>query len=113
MSDNLDAATVINRLESMFIAQITLASIFWFVGLAILNYPWLQGVVYWVFGLTIFLFIITLVDYAQQRQDITNKGIEVPYRLDLIWAAVLVATIVVIWLALKDVSYNSGNKAYI
>jgi len=100
MSDIEDDINL-NQLESTFLSQIRNASIFWFVALNIFRYPKLRDVVYFVLGLTILLFVIALVDYAQQRSVIMDRRIEVPYRFDIIWAATLVATLVVIWMMFK------------
>ncbi len=96
---------VINRLESNMLAQVRNAAIFWFVALSIFRYPRLKPIVYWVLGLAIFLLIIMMIDYFSRRQSLVDQGIDIPYRLDLLWVSALVAVFIVVWLTF---SFSQG-----
>jgi len=63
------------------------------------------------FALTIYLLIVTLYEYWQERQYINDLGLNIPKRLDLIAIALITAALLTMWILYTlIIELTSGQK---
>ena len=79
--------------------------------LAFLSFLGTHDIAYWTVMLSVFLLLIAQIDYFSQRQALVDQNVEIPIRIDLLWAGMTAFLLLLFWSLWKmDVASLNLNK---
>jgi len=87
--------------EALYLDWIRNIGIFTVGAITLSVYSPTKEIAFWVFIISLFLFVVVQVDYFIEREKLVNVGIEMPIRLDLLWILTTALLFITIWIAWK------------
>lgn len=97
--------------ETIYLDWIRNVTIFIVAAIAFLSFLGTHDLAYWITVLSVFILVVAQIDYFWQREELTNKGINIPLRIDLLWVGSTAFLIILIWILCKiDFEKNIWHK---
>jgi len=98
--------------EALYLDWVRNIGIFIVAAIALSVYPPTKEMAFWIFIISIFLFVVIQIDYLVEREQLVSKGINIPIRIDWLWilaTSLLFITIWVAWRIIKPYETNGGR----
>ena len=97
MVTTLRADDALVAFETLYLDWLRNIGIFIVAAIAFLSFLGTRDLAFWIFMLSLFLLIVAQIDYFVQRQDLVARGVDIPVRIDLLWAGSTGLFFILLW----------------